>query len=385
MIMDRLAVQSPEGESLDNCLRSLRSTLKGRESLTIALIEALGRSPTEVSFRAFTILHELLAGGKGGRVIKQTAYRFAQRGFALPPESQAREVALVVGETRRSIAYMAMAEDSCFFVCALVHSPDEPEPLTLLAYFEDDFDRLRFDLTPTSSKGFKELVQKTSQSSGLPLCEIPIRHAARLIFDMIGWTRGERPGMCGSVERLLKPFHDPERAPLAYEVMGGVSGVEARSSDIDVRALSDALPLRWLLLPAVELKPWRELILAAGRSVLVISEEMRFERVEELIRKAAGELCVGARRTLIQRFLEEGALFLHLAGRRVEASSAWAAAQQLARGGDAGDNPFIFQLVAASLRKHWPEDFAAESEPEEAPDDPSGLYRTTESGLIIPR
>jgi hypothetical protein len=385
MIMDRLAVQSPEGESLDNYLRSLRNTLKGREALTVALIEALGRNPSEVRFRAFVILRDILEGGKGARVLKQTAYRFAQRGYALPSEKPNRDVSLVASETRQSIAYMVMEAEPCFLVSALVHSGGSSEPMALVAFFKEGFDQLRFEVAPSSNKSFKEFVSRTSRSLPSPMCEIPIWHAAGLILEMMEWSRGSRPASSGTVKRILEPFHEPGRKSYAHEVMKEIADPDGSLRDMDVAAVFDLLPVRWLLFSEQELKPWREAIVTAGSSVLVVSEALKYERTEGLVRKAAEALCVAAKRSFTQRFLEEGALWLHLTHRGQAASSAWAAAHHLARGGTPGENPVVVQLIAESLRRYWPDDFSTGSGTTEDPQAAAGLYDTTESGLIIPR
>ncbi|MHC1741767.1 MAG: hypothetical protein AB9873_01905 [Syntrophobacteraceae bacterium] len=385
MIMDRLAVQSPEGESLDNCLRSLRNTLHGREALTVALIEALGKHPSEVSFRAFTLLKEMELGGVGARVVKQTAYRFAQQGFVVPSVKPDREVALVARETRQSVAYMVMEDEPCFLVSALVYPSGISEPMALVAYYEESFAQLHFDAAPSSSKGFKAFIERTSKSSPSPVCEIPIWHAAGLIFEMLAWSTGNRPALSCTFKRILDPFREAGRKPYAYEVLR--KGVDPAVSllDSDVAPIVKSLPLRWLFFSEEELKPWREAIVTANTSVLVVSDEMKYQRVDELIRKAADALCVADKRLFMQRFLEEGALWLHLTHRAAAADLAWMVAQHLASGSSPGESPLVVQLIAASLHRYWPQDFKADMRSPQELRETSGLYGTTDSGIIIPR
>lgn len=385
MIMDRLTVQSPEGESLDNCLRSLRSALKGREPLTVALIEALGKNPTEVSFRAFMVLGDLLMAGRATRVLKQAAYRFSQKGYMLTPDKTDREVALVGKEARPSLAYMLMEDEPCFLVSALVHTLEAPEPLAIVAYYKDRFNDLHLDVTPTSSKGFREFIERTSRSSPSPLCEIPVWHAARLIFEMMEWCTESRPALGGTVKKVLEPFREPGRPPYGYEVMKSEGASDAMPGQEDAVAAFDSLPVRWLSFSEEEMKPWREVVVAAETSVLVVSEDLKYERIEGLIRKAAEALWFGGKRSFLQRFLEEGALWLHLAKRPADAASVWRLAQHLARGGSPGENPLACQLVVASLRRYWPDDFETESRPADDRRASSAFYETTDSGLIIPR
>lgn len=385
MIMDRLAVQSPEGESLDNCLRSLCNTLRGRETLTEALIEALGKRPSEVSFRAFTLLKEMAPGGAVARVVKQATYRFAQQGFVAPSVSPPRKVSLVAREARQSIAYMGMEGEPCFLVTALIHSSGFAEPMAIVAYFKESFDELRLDAAPSSSKVFREFVEHTSRSSPSPVCVIPIWHAAALVFEMLTWSTGDRPAMTPTVRRLLEPFVEVGRRPYAYEVFGEGGDSEAGFREADISSLFQLLPVRWLLFSEEEVKPWREAVVTASSSVLVVSDEMKYQRIEDLIRKAADTLCVSAKRAFIQRFLEEGALWLYLTKQSAPAILAWRAAQQLASGGRAGDNPLVVQVIGASLRRYWPEDFSPDVKSTQDSRAGSNFYDTTDSGIIIPR
>lgn len=173
--------------------------------------------------------------------------------------------------------------------------------------------------------------------------------------------------------------------PYAYEVMKEGGDVAAVPRDADIEPILELLPVRWLLFSAEELKPWREAIVTASSSVLVVSDEMKYQRIEELIRKAADAQCVAGKRSFMQRFLEEGALWLYLTRRSAEAASVWKTVQHLARGGSPSENPFVVQLIAASLRQHWPDDFREDGGLERQLRADAGLYRSTESGIILPR
>ena len=56
MILDRLAVQDPEGESFEGYLHSLRNSLSGRPLVAAALIDRLSRNPAPTGFRTFQSL-----------------------------------------------------------------------------------------------------------------------------------------------------------------------------------------------------------------------------------------------------------------------------------------------------------------------------------------
>ncbi len=53
MILDRLAVQDPEGQSFDGYLHSLLNSLSERPLMAAALIDRLSRNPALTGFRTF--------------------------------------------------------------------------------------------------------------------------------------------------------------------------------------------------------------------------------------------------------------------------------------------------------------------------------------------
>ena len=64
MILDRLEVQDPEGESFTICLQSLKESLKGRENLVAALIERLGKNPSPVGLKTVAALQDLVESSR---------------------------------------------------------------------------------------------------------------------------------------------------------------------------------------------------------------------------------------------------------------------------------------------------------------------------------
>ncbi len=79
MILDRLAVQNPEGQSFDGYLHSLLNSLSGRPLMAAALIDRLSRNPGLTGFRTFQTLKKAVETSPYKRSLKQAAYRFSRR------------------------------------------------------------------------------------------------------------------------------------------------------------------------------------------------------------------------------------------------------------------------------------------------------------------
>jgi hypothetical protein len=121
MILDRLAVQDPEGESFEGYLHSLRNSLSGRPLLGAVLIDSLSRNPSQTGFRTFQALHEAIDASPYKRNLRQAAYRFSQKGFNAAEKISAPEkVVLIQSEHRQATAHLFMVQGTMWIVSAFI-------------------------------------------------------------------------------------------------------------------------------------------------------------------------------------------------------------------------------------------------------------------------
>jgi len=387
MIWDRLSVQNPRGATLESCLRSMKEMLTGREKLVAALIDRLSKRPTEVSYRAFRTLEDLVEDKKYRRFIKQAGYRFGQKGYpSAQPEPEEKTVVLIPKEERKAVAHLVSGEEVFLLVSALVpEGGSSMWPLAISAYAEENFEGLSVYVTESSNRAYREYVQRLAEVSDFKPAEIPIWHAARLFMEMAEYCgeRGRTPE-ADTAKRLLQPFLDVERKPYAYSLMADVEHPERFLNAIDVKSLLEKVPFKWLLISQKDLQPYWQRIRDLERPVLVVPNEIQYQRTLEMVGKAAEEICTGALRRLYQRFFEEQALWFKLSDREEPARSCWVVARHLAGTASAGDNPVVRQLVILSMRHYWPEEFEKVDRTGEGDEKPEPFYQS-ESGLILPR
>ncbi len=154
------------------------------------------------------------------------------------------------------------------------------------------------------------------------------------------WREWGRPEAAPDREALLPPLSPPELSHLLQQ-----AGDLARH------------PLFQSWLPGLdELSPWLNKIREIQESPLVLSDQQRQSRVDDVVLEAVGALYPPESRGLWRGRLLEMAYFLELRGQEAEARLAQAAAQDLAaapRGPLAGENPFLQGLVWESLRLAW--------------------------------
>lgn len=381
MILDRLAVQNPEGESLQSYLQSLRKTLLGRDGLVAALLDKLSRDPTPMGFRTFLAFQDIINKKEFKRTVKQAGYRFSQKGYTTDREdSPQSKVVLIPKETRQLVTHLIPAPDVDWFVAGFFPGEAGSESLALSAYTENRFQQLSIRVVESSPKLYREFIQKLAGHlpESAPF-EVPSWHAAKIYFEMLQF-HGEKniPAEAEQARKLFQPFYAPEKLPYAYQLFAKVEDPEGRFEEIDIKSLLESMPVTALRFPKEDLTPYFQKLQEVERSVLVVRKEIQQERAMELLNKAADELCTGQTRFLYRRLFEEQALVLKQMKRFELAEQAWVVAQHLAGSADASDNPVIAQVVAFSIQSYWPDEFV--DEPQQGP-----TYDQTESGLILPR
>lgn len=382
MILDRLAVQSPEGESLQSYLQSLRKALLGRDDLVAALLDKLSRNITPVAFRAFVALQDIVKKKEYRRTIKQAAYRFNQKGYGGDAEDLPQDkVVLIPKESRQAVCHIVPAPDVDWFVAGFFPGEGGSTPLAVSAYTEHRFRELSVRVVESSHKLYREFIQKLAgHIPETPPFEVPAWHAAGIYFEMLRF-QGEKAAS-GDVEqarKLFTPFHDPNKRPYAHQLFAPLEDPGARLQEVDAGGFVREAPVEPLLFRKEEVTPYFEKMQAMEQSVLVVRREVKQERTAELLQRAADELCAGENRSLYQRLFEELALSLRQTKKPDLASQAWIVAQHLAGSGKASENPVITGLIELSMHLYWPDEFNADQQ------QPAASYEQTESGLILPR
>ncbi len=384
MIVDRLLVQNPEGESFERYLQSMGNTLGSRPHMAAALVEQLSKNPGKTGFLTFCALEGLIRNSAHKRHLKQAAYRFSQRGFTCAGEAPAPEkVVLIQGEARHPAAHLFLVSGTLWLVSA--HVP-EPGPgsgyLMLSAFLEKGFDIYNVKVSDGSQKWYRDYLKTvTRYAPGSRPMEIPIWHAARLFFEMLDmWTGKDRTAQIEHVREIFGRYHEPDRKPYVYDLMPAIEDPERLLPEVDVDRLLEGMDLSWLSFAREELAPFHEKLKELDSPVLVISREIQAERTRALIRGAADSLYAGRKRDLFRRFFEERAMAFKLLSEEEKANWAWTVACHLAGGGSAGDNPVARELVIEAIEHHWPEDAGKEGPAEHG----AAHERRTESGIILP-
>jgi hypothetical protein len=380
MILDRLAVQTPGGESFEVYLQSLRNSLRARPILAAALLDSLSRSPSPTGFRTFEALERVVEASPFKKSAKKAAYRFAQKGFTASENRSAPEkIILIKEEQRKPLAHLFQLQGAMWIVSALIPEASSGGYSLITAFLEDDFSAFNVRVVEsTGQKRYKEYLQMLSAHSSQRAAQIPLHHAARLFFEMLDFWTGK--GSYAHLERareILKRYRNTEAKPYVHDLLAPLEDPEQFFSEVDIETLTKDMDLSWLRFDKNELAPWREKLKQLDGAILVVPREVLAQRSLALISEAGDMLCSKGKRLLFTRFFEEQAMTFKLAGDEQKAHRAWIVATALAGGSPAGKNPAVSKMVMDSLHHYWPEDF-----PE--PGKPLENQHRTQSGIILP-
>lgn len=379
MILDRLQVQDPQGKTLDGYLQSLRTVLSSNEGIVVVLLERLSKQPSQVGFRVFSALGDLFQGKEFRRAVKQAGYRFRQAGFAADPEAVgAREATLIPSEVRQPIARMAFLSEEKLWLLAIVVA-DEPGRILFSLMVQNPMRFLELKATEISLRNYRQFLQETAENYSCRFYELPIWHAARLVFDVMQFGReAGSPENMRMARKFLAPFYDPERLPYVYELMPELKEPFRHQGEIDLTALLSDLVPDALPFSKQDLTPFWERIHDVEHSILVVPPAVKEERVRAIMDEAADRLCSDKTAELLQRYFEEQTMLYKLSGKDDLARSAWITAQLLRGREKPSANPVIVKLIGWSCYHHWPEEFNQDrSAGREA-------FHQSESGLVIP-
>ncbi|UCG14606.1 MAG: hypothetical protein JSU72_09235 [Deltaproteobacteria bacterium] len=384
MLLDRLAVQDPNGETFDQFLDSLRPLVQLSSDFTRAFVEALGGTATPTAVKVLQALQEIPAARPVRRALKTALYRLRRQGL-IPEQEESEPVQRVLvprPADRQAVAWASWPESGGERGVVL-KVPDVGRGYVMAVSVLDSEGCFKeLDAVQTTRKGVMDLLDGIT--GGLPgrLIEVPVSHF-RFLFEEVAelhhQKKRELPSEYDIILKYLTSWADAPSGPHIYQLLDAdeIAGdsLLLRSSG----SILDLPPFTTWRLPEEVISSFSERIKAVSESRLVISQSTQLERIEQIVREASAELFTPELRQRYRRLLEEAALLLYLEDRREETKRVLAVAIDL--GNEVGrltENNFVLGLVKRSIgsKVDLEQDDAKESTTQE---------QTTESGLIIPR
>lgn len=392
LMIDRLRLQDPNGQSLANCLKTLRQVLGDRQRVAAALLDDLSRRDNGVCFRAFCELRSVVTDKKLAKVVRQAEYRLRQKGYPLPEETQnvsdaSAPVTLIRQEVRKEECHLVTPPVGAglWQYSAYLPIKGEADFLMVVLAVTAPFEGQMFHASFQSRKKYRELLRGSAEHLDAQPHPVPVAHMAQVFFELERLGRldtlkrdqillarqalsphGIGTGSFGSHvfwrEKLpVDPGYDPEF--LADVAVGEVSWVVPLFQDS--QALKTA---------AMELE-------TARRSVLVVPDHVKAAQEREIVATAARAVFDARVRDILTAHYLETSLARHLTGDDEGAALFLALSEHMQSLKDPGESPVTARLTAWALQVLHGVSTSLAEEPDDEEKEPEAEH----GGLILPR
>ncbi len=361
LIMDRLRVQDPNGESFSNFLHTTKSVLTERRRLAAALLDRLSREGNGVCFQAFCALRDVVSGSQYAKVLRQAEYRFRQRGYTFPEDEtqdrQPKQVTLVRREVREvECHYVADPRIGVFHYSAYVPVKGETDFAVVVLLLSPPFQAARLFASFGPRKVYKEFLKETSKRLSGSIKEIPVSCMARVFHDLHRMNRLPSYGMDEFyiAKQALSPYFQEDGSSLFRKCFDS-EGPERTSIDVETLVEDIAGPFGAAVVElwnADELKVYAQEMETAQTSVLVVPDHVREQNKLDVLKRAASHLFDPGRREVLARHYEEVSIAFFCNGEQGLAGTYENLARHFREMDDPGESRAACALVDWAMEFH---------------------------------
>ncbi|HEX7126307.1 MAG TPA: hypothetical protein VF406_11165 [Thermodesulfobacteriota bacterium] len=345
--------------------------LRGRhEALDLTLVDALvRRAEPAVGLFLAAWLGDLRPSGAVEKALRRGLFLLKTRGIAVPEAPRREDEGPRFRPVREIEPDQAWASAIDGVGDRLVWLAGNRRGALYLfqAIVNDERGLVHFQASETSRRTLRERAREAEQAEGFPLVPVEpayalalVEHAARrqLAPETAGAEAARlaplpsaystaRPLLLGEGASAAASAEPPEAPILARRGLDGgmdTAEIEARlARSVELHRLPEFAS--WLL-PEETIRPLVEELDDAARSPLIVGEEQRRERFQQIFDTFADRVFDAAMRDRYRRRLEAQADYLDRLGREEDAKSALAAARGLSPlGPKASRHPFVIALI----------------------------------------
>ena len=333
---------------------SLAGHLGKDHDTDLAVTFLLGRVADAASLDALISLEQSAKDKEIKREVRRSLFKLAQKGLSRPEPAPADTPApKALFKTAPEIeAYMSSVDGAGGRLVWLAR-PQAGSGLQLLqGMVGDRHGLLRVGGMVVRRKELRRMAQEIKEKHGVTMISVPWDYADMILYE--GYEKARLSGQSGieQFSSLRAIFNPIKPKPSRHPIFDRLDAADARSGDWRERSrrLLDEPEFRYWILDEDWIRPYLEQIEEAQGSRLVLNQVQKEERFAGIVRDAAREIFSGARGEILQRRMEDMALYLCETKREELAKLAFAVALQLAEG-DLGilDVSFLTGLMQKSL------------------------------------
>lgn len=347
-----------EGITFDDASPSLVSRLRGRfghgPETNLAVIFALGKINDSSAVEALAQFDREATDKNLRKEIRRSLFKLAQKGLVIPePPNGAVKIPPPILKADDGIeAYMSAVDGGGGRLVWIVRA-QPGRGLQLIQGMVNDREGLqRLGGAQIRRKELRSMSQEVKKKHGVSMISVPWKFADEILYN--GYEKAKARGRPG-----LENFHELRALVGAGKPKQVEHPIYLRLNRADVtegawressRRLLDEAELRLWILDADWVRPFLSQLEEAQTSRLVLNPMQKEERMAGIVRDAVKALCEGEAKTVMQRRMEDMALYFKETNRDEAARLALAVALQIEEG-DLGplDISFLTGLMQKSF------------------------------------
>jgi len=347
-----------EGLKLDEASPSLVSELKERfgrgQPKDLAIIFTLGRMSDSAAVEALIRFDKETKDKNLRKEIRRALFKLGQKGLVIP-ESASSDVKApppILKNTDETEAYMSAVDGGGGRLVWIV-KPQPGRGLQLIQGMVNDREGLqKIGGAQIRRKELRNMSQEIKAKHGVSMVSVPWEYADRMLVE--GYEQAKEKGRSGLEDflqlRALLGAGKPRQEE--HPIYRRVNAAEARDGAWreQSRRLLDEPELRYWILDADWMQAFLAQLEEAQTSRLVLNPIQKEERMAGIVRDAVKSLCEGEKGRIMQRRMEDMALYFLETQRLEQAKLSFAIALQIGEG-DPGplDVSFLTGLVQKSF------------------------------------
>jgi hypothetical protein len=331
----------------------LEAELGKQMETDLAVVFSLGRIADNSAVEALIRITKGSADKDLKKETRRSLFKLSQRGLAIPEDKSSEKVpAAILSRAPDVEAYMSSVDGSGGRL-VWIAKPQQNHGLQLIQGMVNDREGLqRIGGANVRRKELRKMSQDIKQQHDVSMISVPWEYADKVLYE--GFERAKSLGRSG-----LENFHEL-RAILttgkpkvgdhpAYSRLNSEEAREGAWRELSRRLLEEP-ELRFWILDSDWIQPFIDQLQEAQSSRLVLNPVQKEERLAGIVRDAVKALCTGEMAKLMQRRMEDMALYFIETGRPDLAKLALAVTLQV-KEEDPGplDISFLTGLVQKSI------------------------------------
>ncbi|MGE5306900.1 MAG: hypothetical protein ACM3TN_26645 [Alphaproteobacteria bacterium] len=344
---------SLEEASAETVVRLQESFGKGTD-VDLAVVFALGKIAEPAAVNALTAIEKTATAREVKKEIRRSLFKLSQRGLTIPrgPESAAVPATPVLTSPPGLEAYMSSVDGSGGRLIWIAKPQINRGLQTMQAMVNDREGLQRVGGAQVPRKELRRMAEEIKTQHNITMISVPWEYADAVIYD--AYEKAKASGRGGldhfhELRAIINPDKPTRQEHPVYRKLDAGSAREGAWRELSRRLLDEPELQYWILDPGW-IEPFLAQLQEAQTSRLVLNPIQKEERLAGIVRDAVKTICSGETGPIVQRRLEDMALYFNETGRPDQARLALAVALQVGEGGPGPlDVSFLTGLAQKSI------------------------------------